>query len=120
MTNFPDLPKVILVTGGCGFIGAHLTAALVRRGVRRVVIIDSMRYGDPANLAGLSRNIELVQHTLGSDSSEELHERMVGVDYLFHLAAEKHNQSKDDPAQVFQANITGTHALFAAAATGTD
>ncbi len=37
------------------------------------------------------------------------------MDGLFHLAAEKHNQSIDSPVAVMRANIEGTHALYAAA-----
>ena len=38
-----------------------------------------------------------------------------GADYLFHLAAEKHNQSIDSPQKVIDANIAGTHSLLQAA-----
>ena len=104
--------STIMVTGGCGFIGSHLVQRLVELGAKRVVVIDSLRYGDQANLAGSSDAVEVVQHTLGTDPGDALAAHMTGVDYLFHLAAEKHNQSKDSPARVFQANITGTHTLF--------
>ena len=104
--------STVLVTGGCGFIGSHLVRRLVERGARRVVVIDSLRYGDAANLGESSSAIEVVRHTLGTDSPVELAEKMQGVDFLFHLAAEKHNQSKDNPLEVFRANIDGTYTLY--------
>ncbi|MCA9596606.1 MAG: NAD-dependent epimerase/dehydratase family protein [Myxococcales bacterium] len=106
----------VLVTGGAGFIGSHLVRELVRRGVGRVVVLDSLRYGDPGNLGALSDNVRLVKHTLGFDDRAELERALDGVSYVFHLAAEKHNQSKDDPARVYRANLEGTHTLYEVAA----
>jgi UDP-glucose 4-epimerase len=116
----PDPPfskgGTVVVTGGCGFIGSHLVRALVARGAERVVVIDSLRYGDRANLGALSERVELVQHTLGSDDPAHLRAAFEGARWCFHLAAEKHNQSKDTPLEVFRANIDGTWLLFDAAA----
>lgn len=105
-----------MVTGGAGFIGSHLVRRLVDSGVREVRVLDSLRYGDVANLGATSPGVRMTKHTLGSDDDGRLPSEMDGVDYLFHLAAEKHNQSKDSPARVIEANITGTHALLEAAA----
>jgi nucleoside-diphosphate-sugar epimerase len=110
--------STVMVTGGCGFIGSHLVRRLLADGVHRVVVVDSLRYGDAANLGGdLERDrVELVRFTLGTDPVDELASHMRGVGYLFHLAAEKHNQSKDDPEAVLRANVNGTCALFELAA----
>jgi UDP-glucose 4-epimerase len=104
----------ILVTGGAGFIGSHLVAALLQRGARRVVVVDSLRYGSPRNLPADAR-LSVVKHTLGYDDAAVLREAASGVDCVFHLAAEKHNQSKDDPERVYRSNIVGTHQLCDAA-----
>ncbi len=108
--------STIMVTGGCGFIGSHLVRRLLTLGAKRIVVIDSLRYGDPANLGRESDAVELVPHTLGTDDPEILRARMKGVKALFHLAAEKHNQSKDSPLDAFRSNIEGTYTLFDAAA----
>lgn len=105
-----------MVTGGCGFIGSHLVRRLLTLGAARVVVLDSLRYGDPANLGTPAHAVDLVRHTLGTDDAARVREKMRGVSYLFHLAAEKHNQSKDDPLGVLRGNIAGTYELFAAAA----
>ncbi|MCA9630861.1 MAG: NAD-dependent epimerase/dehydratase family protein [Myxococcales bacterium] len=105
-----------VVTGGAGFIGSHLVRRLCDAGAERVTVVDSLRYGDVANLTGYSAGVELVQHTLGSDDIAELGSAVAGCDYLFHLAAEKHNQSKDEPTRVVRANIEGTLALYELAA----
>ncbi len=106
--------RSVVVSGGCGFIGSHLVSALGARGARRIVVIDSLRYGKPENLpAGVP--VEVVKHDLGFGDAAELERVCTGSDYLFHLAAEKHNQSKDDPTRVLRANVEGTAALFQAA-----
>jgi UDP-glucose 4-epimerase len=107
--------RVVMVTGGCGFIGSFLARQLIQtEKVKKVVVVDSLRYGSDQNLADLREtdSVEVVRFTLGRDNPELLEKAFSGVDYLFHLAAEKHNQSKDDPNSVFDANIKGTHTLL--------
>lgn len=102
------------MTGGCGFIGSHLARELVSRGASRVVILDSLRYGKRENLPA-DLPVEVIQHELGFGELGELERALEGVDYLFHLAAEKHNQSKDAPTRVIRSNLEGTAALYGAA-----
>ena len=47
-----------LVTGGSGFIGSHLTAALLNRG-DSVVVLDDLSTGSAKNLEGLASNPDL-------------------------------------------------------------
>lgn len=113
----PDLAqRRAVVTGGAGFIGSHLVKRLVDLGAERVVVVDSLRYGDLANLAEYSGRVQLLRHTLGTDPVGDLKDALAGCDYLFHLAAEKHNQSKDEPTRVVRANIEGTLGLYELAA----
>ena len=42
----------VLVTGGAGFIGSHLSEALVARG-DQVIVLDDLSTGQRGNLAGL-------------------------------------------------------------------
>lgn len=108
------LGSKIVVTGGCGFIGSHLVSELARRGAKQIVILDSLRYGKRENLQdGLP--VQVIQHELGFGEHDELDRALAGADALFHLAAEKHNQSKDDPTRVLRSNVEGTAALYAAA-----
>lgn len=105
----------VFVTGGAGFIGSHLTQALLKRGAAQVTIIDSLQYGDLANL-GKQERVSVIQHTLGKDPVSKLESLLAGSDLLFHLAAEKHNQSKDSPHDVIRANIDGSLEVFTSAA----
>lgn len=106
-----------VVSGGCGFIGSHLCRALAARGASEVLAIDSLRYGDLSNL-GDTPGVRVLRHTLGTDDPAPLADALRGADGLFHLAAEKHNQSIDSPAAVLRANIEGTHAILSAAEQG--
>lgn len=103
--------RTIAVTGGCGFIGSHLIERLLEQGVKKIVVLDSLEYGKIENIEKNPR-IEFIKFKLGTDSPQKLEDSLRGVDYLFHLAAEKHNQSKDDPEKVQVANIIGTYHLF--------
>src|SRR5688500_14840531 len=104
----------IVVTGGAGFIGSHLVRALVERGAAQITVVDSLRYGDLANL-GSQPGVRLVKHEIGFDPPAELANALEGADLLFHLAAEKHNQSKDSPSRVIASNVSGTLSLYEAA-----
>ncbi len=103
----------VAVTGGCGFIGSHLVDALLAHGVAEVVVLDSLKYAAPP--ATVPR-VTVHKHNLGRDSVTDLERHLGGVDFLFHLAAEKHNQSLSSPEDVVLSNILGTQGLYAAAA----
>ena len=105
----------VLVTGGCGFIGSHLVRKLLALPVGNITVIDSLKYGDMASL-GKSENIKLIKHSIDNKSDNTLREALQGVDYVYHLAAEKHNQSIDNPEVVINSNINGTFKLYEAAA----
>jgi len=74
-----------LVTGGAGFIGSHLTHALLQAGAR-VRVLDNLSTGFSANLSAFEgSSLEILE---GDASHRETVERaMDGVDYLFHQAA---------------------------------
>ena len=74
------------MTGGAGFIGSHLTEALLGRG-HQVVTLDDMSTGNPENLEHLH---ELSEFRLveGSVLDEALLEPLIEeADIIYHLAA---------------------------------
>lgn len=78
--------KRVLVTGGAGFIGSHLTEALLARG-DHVLVIDDESTGSARNLQHLRSHSQL-QFQSGSVSDPRLIKTMVeGVDEVYHLAA---------------------------------
>lgn len=72
-----------IVTGGAGFIGSHLCAALLDQQVR-VTCIDNLQTGSADNIAALVSNpdFELLQHDASLPLPDRLH-----PDLIFHLAS---------------------------------
>jgi UDP-glucose 4-epimerase len=107
----------VLVTGGAGFIGSHVCAALSREGqARRLVALDDLSTGLASNLSGV--DAELVEGTvLDTDLVNQL---VSGVDAVVHLAAiPAVARSLQDPRASHDANATGTLVVLEAArATG--
>jgi len=76
----------ILVTGGAGFIGSHLSERLLRDG-HQVTVLDSASTGRLSNLNGVidSPQFQVIEGSI-LDSSV-LNPLVKDVDYVFHLAA---------------------------------
>jgi nucleoside-diphosphate-sugar epimerase len=101
-----------LVTGGAGFIGSHLTEALLARR-RSVRVLDDFSSGrreflpDHPNLQVLAGDLR---------DSALLERAVTGVDVIFHQAALRSvPKSIDDPFAYHDVNVTGTMRLLLAA-----
>lgn len=96
----------ILITGGAGFIGSHLSDALLARGYA-VRIVDDLSTGKRDNLQLAHPLLELVE---GDVADAELVERAAaGCQAVVHLAAVASVQaSVDDPVRTHQSNFIGT------------
>jgi UDP-glucose 4-epimerase len=114
--HFPVQGRHVMVTGGGGFIGSHLIDALLARGAARVTLVDSMKYANASHERQRGPAVTVAKIALGSDPAGAIAEAMRGVELLFHLAAEKHNQSLPNPQHLLAANIGGTYDLYEAAA----
>jgi nucleoside-diphosphate-sugar epimerase len=103
----------VLVTGGAGFIGSHIGAALVAQG-DRVRVLDDLSTGHRHNLEAIGGDVEFVQ---GSVTDPALVARACeGCDYVFHEAAlASVPRSIDDPVRTNAANIDGTLNVLVAA-----
>ena len=79
--------KRILITGGAGFIGSHIVDRLVAAGCRRIVAVDNMVRGQPANLADALRSgcVELIEGDIRD--RRLMGELVAGSDLIFHQAA---------------------------------
>lgn len=76
----------VLVTGGAGFIGSHLTDRLVQDG-HGVTVVDNLATGRIENLA-LARETGNLTFVEGSVLDPALVDRLVAqTDYIYHLAA---------------------------------
>ena len=98
-----------LVTGGTGFVGAHVARALLDAGERVRCLVR--RGSDRRNLDDL--DVELAEGDLLDAST--LGPALDGVTRLFHVAAD-YRLFVRDPATIYRANVDGTRALYEAAA----
>lgn len=76
--------KKIIVTGGAGFIGSHLTESLVAKGCE-VTVIDNCSTGNKNNLTNVIDKIDFREVDLLN--FDELVKITAGVDLVYHLAA---------------------------------
>jgi len=102
-----------LVTGGAGFIGAHLVERLVADG-QNVRVLDNFCTGKRANLEPFAARIEIVEGDLRRP--EDCRTACDGVDFVFHEGAVPSvPKSVADPVTSHQANVDGTFNLLMAA-----
>ncbi|MCG6576308.1 NAD-dependent epimerase/dehydratase family protein [Pseudomonas sp. AF32] len=96
----------VLITGGAGFIGSHLTDALLAKG-HSVRILDDLSTGKRSNLPLDNPAVELIE---GDVADAALVARtMAGCSAVAHLAAVASVQaSVDDPVRTHQSNFIGT------------
>ncbi|MBV7526817.1 UDP-glucose 4-epimerase [Pseudomonas fluorescens] len=96
----------VLITGGAGFIGSHLTDALLARG-HAVRILDDLSTGKHSNLPLDNPRVELI---VGDVADAALvAQAMAGCSAVAHLAAVASVQaSVDDPVRTHQSNFIGT------------
>lgn len=110
--------KVLLVTGGAGFIGSNFVLEAVHRG-HTVVNLDALTYaGNMDNLASLAGNpAHIFVH--GSILDGPLVSELFAThlpDAIVHFAAESHvDRSISGPAAFVQTNVNGTFTLLDAA-----
>ncbi|WP_440946601.1 SDR family oxidoreductase [Methanosarcina sp. T3] len=105
--------KKVIVTGGMGFIGSHLTEKLLED--NEVTIIDNESTGKIENIKHLldHKNLTVVK---GSIVDLNLTEIFKKKDYVFHLAAiPSVPRSVKDPFNSNNSNVTGTLNVLIAA-----
>ncbi|TSC61440.1 MAG: Vi polysaccharide biosynthesis protein vipB/tviC [Parcubacteria group bacterium Gr01-1014_48] len=99
-----------VVTGGAGFIGSHLTDALVEKGFD-VQVIDDLSQGKKENV-----NPKATLHVASICDYETIAPIVKGADYVFHLAALPRVQySIEHPRETSEINVTGTLNVLIAA-----
>jgi len=105
--------RLVLVTGGAGFIGSHLCEALVARGVR-VRVLDDFSTGSAANLAAIRGQIEIIEGSLESPCA--VGRAVTGATEVVHLAARSSVVESIGARELYErVNLAGTCTLFAAA-----
>lgn len=112
-TDSPGQTPIVLVTGGCGFIGTWVVRELLGRGLRVVVLDAGERPARWGRVIGAgSERVPLVQ---GSLLDRELLARVFAeyqVTHVIHLAALLTPACQADPWEGCRVNVLGTVALL--------
>ena len=107
------LSGIALVTGGAGFIGSHIAAALVERG-ERVRVIDDLSTGHRENLAEIGGDIDFIHDSISNPKA--LDRALDGVELVFHEAAiPSVPRSVEKPVETHEASVNATFSLLLAA-----
>lgn len=105
------MQETILITGGAGVIGSHLTNTLALDSDRRIIVLDNLSSGRLENIQ-MRPNIRFIE---GGVESEEDLDRVFEepITRVFHLAANFANQnSVDFPRRDLTVNGLGTLQLL--------
>ena len=104
----------VLITGGAGFIGSHMTEHMLAQG-HRVAVADRFTYaGKGRNLQAVLPQIELL---IGDLAAGDLPGRCAAwePDWVIHMAAETHvDRAISDPDLFMHSNVLGTTRLLQA------
>ena len=107
----------ILVTGGAGFIGSHLTESLLKRG-DSVTVVDNFSTGSVENLAAVREHSALKILELDVAQEQQKVEQLVKEhECVIHLAAAVGVELVvNDPARTISTNVRGTENVLLPAA----
>ncbi len=100
----------VLITGGAGYVGTTLTAALLEKGFF-VRCYDVLSFGGDQLIPFFrSKNYEFVNGDIRD--GEKLRKSLQDIDFIIHLAAiVGYPACKKDPELALQVNLTGTKIL---------
>lgn len=108
-----SLSGIALVTGGAGFIGSHITTALLASGAR-VRVVDNLSTGYRENLDEIDGDIDFVNASITDQQS--LTRALEDVELVFHEAAiPSVPRSVNSPAETHDSSVNGTFSLLLAA-----
>ena len=96
----------IVLTGGSGFIGSHLSKELLKNGENKLIVVDNLLTGNLDNIQDLldHENATFIQHDV--QDHIEIDEK---VDYVFHLASAASPVAyTENPVNTLKAGSLGT------------
>ncbi len=100
---------MIVVTGGAGFIGSHVTDRLIEMG-EDVLVIDDLSSGNPEYINPQAEfvKLDLTHH-------DSLVEAMKGAEVVWHIAANPDvRKGLEKPDEIYRNNIEATYSLLEA------
>jgi UDP-glucose 4-epimerase len=113
------MPTRSLIAGGAGFIGGHLTQALLARPDQEVVVFDNFSSGSVSHLAGALDDPRFTLIEADLQGLDAVVEAMRGVDHVYLLAANPDIAAAvEDPSIDFWHGTYLTHNVIEAARLG--
>jgi UDP-glucose 4-epimerase len=101
-----------LITGGAGFIGSHLSEALLDAG-HQVVILDNLSTGSIDNIAHLKGRSGFSYHIESVNNEPLLAELIDHADVVFHFAAAVGVRLiVEQPVHTIETNVNGTEVVL--------
>ena len=82
-----EVMTVSFVAGGAGFVGSHLTSALMRRPGQRVIVYDNLVSGSEAHLGELLEDPRLQLVVADLQDLDRVVKEMAGADHVYLFAA---------------------------------
>jgi UDP-glucose 4-epimerase len=116
-TAWETLAMRVLITGGAGFIGSHLTRRLLAAG-HEVQVLDDLSTGRRENVSGAAAGVPgALAFTEGDIRDADLVARLAqGAEVVFHQAAlASVERSVAQPRLVAEVNVSGTLCVLEAA-----
>lgn len=108
----PHARNKILITGGAGFIGSHLSESLLKMG-REVVIVDNLSTGSIDNIQGFKENPRFKYFIEDVENTQLLKELVDSADCIVHLAASVGVLNIiNSPIKTIENNIVGTDIIL--------
>ncbi len=102
----------VLITGGAGFVGSHLSDALLAAG-HRVHVIDDLSTGSINNIAHLKDHPGFTYTIDTVDNEAMLAEHVDRADVIFHLAAAVGvKKIVEEPVATIETNVHGTEVVL--------
>jgi len=113
-----DLSKImkrILITGGCGFIGAHCVEHIIKNTDWDIAVLDRLNYASSGfdRLRDIQAFDDKRVHIFTADFTKPIEdglEKEIGdLDYIIHMGAETHvDNSITNPEPFVMSNVIGT------------
>lgn len=110
----------LLLTGGVGFVGAHIVEELLENTDWEIIILDRMDFsGNPNRLIDMDiwekerLRVNVIWWDLKSEINPFIEKEIGQVDYVWHLAASSHvDRSIENPLSFIMDNVIGTANLL--------